>query len=817
MAEFNWVSEDEQVTLGKRERQLTPAASIGERWRRLLIIVAVLLLTGGLLYFQMERQAATNIAAIEADVLASHRLVEQARRQGDIELLSTLLSAREPQWSEAQQRLAQSSMPIWNLAPLDETTDLLNLTLADDLRQAELTLDRRFSWNGDQIVTLRQTAVYRLGAERWLFAPPLDEFWGEWLSEPHGHLHLTYPERDQELIIALAKRLESELLAICRQLPGLTCTTDWVLPLHFSPDPSLLLSAPGPFFSEAVQLPAPSIVGQPLDEAGWAALTAAYLDWLRPTALADMVGWRCCQGALLHQMLHTYQLAQLGHGAWTLSTADYVDLMASAPPLDWFTSHWDSLPPAEFSYQREAMALTEHLLATLPLTPAAVLQSRLNGFSRLAVDDSFEKFLWNLGLTRAELEAGWYAFLDRQVYEPPSLPAIPPAAAQLLCQDREGRDRLLRWSLDQAQPEIELADRQITQLRPLPDTGGVLLVELQGAPRQSSYYSILLHQAPHQPRAILAGIPNGNSLNIYEQPNPGQGQLVLYTFDLNLNRPVFEQVDLNQCTLQDDCALTDIAGLPVWSPDGRQALIMQLRRGVLALARQSADFEERPVQLGNGWSPFWLNNSEFGFLRPQTVNQGGALRTETHLVTAVAGVDRVRMLADNNRILMAIPPALRPEALALSYAMTSPARDGRIFIVGNHPPTGDLYLLMLDLSSDRISLIAFLPGLSVAYPPLRFAPDGRWLTINAFLRDGTRSLFLLYNIEEERVQTFHFPLIENQPLGQWLPHWTADGHWLLLPQGDHLAIFKPDSGYQNRLYYEDGLHCSAAVWVQQHE
>jgi len=811
MAEFNWVSEDEQVNLGKRERQLTAAAFIGERWRRLLIIVVVLVLTAGLLYLQMERQAATNIAAIEADVLASHRLVEQARRQGDIELFSTLLSAREPQWSEAQQRLAQRSMPSWNLAPLDETTDLLNLTLADDLRQAELTLDRRFSWNGDQIVTLRQTAVYRLGAERWLFAPPLDEFWGEEITERIGRFNLTYRERDRELVEELAARLEPELLTLCRELAGLTCSPSWVLNLHFTPDPLLLVLGEPPLNAVAVHLPAPSLLGEPLDETGWDALTAGYLAWLSPIALTDMVGWQCCAGLMLHEMLLTYQLAQLGRRDWPLTAADYNGLLAEPPPLSLFADNWNYFPGGDAEYWLKAMAFTEYLLTAVPRLPPAVLQLRLNGSS------SFEGYLWSLGLTEAGLAAGWYAFLDERAYQPETFASLPEAAVQLLCQNNDGRDLLLRWALDQARPEIELADRQITQLRPLPDTGGVLLVELQGAPRQSSYYSILLHQAPHQPRAILAGIPNSNSLNIYEQPDPTQGQLVLYTFDLNLNRPIFEQVDLNQCAFQADCALTDIAGLPVWSPDGRQALIMQLRRGVLALARQSADFEERPVQLGNGWSPFWLSDTEFGFLRPQTVNQGGALRTETHLVTATVGVDRVRMLADNSRILMAIPPELRPEVLPLSYAMTSPNRDDRIFIVGSHPPTGDLYLLMLDLNSDTINLIAFLPGLSVAYPPIRFAPDGRWLTINAFLRDGTRSLFWLYNIEEEREQSFFFPLIEDQPLGQWLPHWTVDGHWLLLPQGDHLAVFRPDSGYQSRFYYDDGLHCTAAVWVQQDE
>jgi hypothetical protein len=241
---------------------------------------------------------------------------------------------------------------------------------------------------------------------------------------------------------------------------------------------------------------------------------------------------------------------------------------------------------------------------------------------------------------------------------------------------------------------------------------------------------------------------------------------------------------------------------------------MQLRRGVLALARQSADFAERPIQVGNGWSPFWLDNETYGFLRPQTVNDGGMLRSETHLVAAVTDDDRVRLLADYNELLDAIPAEQRPESLTLNYAMTSPQADGRIYLVGMDVSSGDLYLLIYDTATDETVLAQTFSGLLVAYPPIRFSPDGRWLTLNARLRDETRSLFLLYNIDSGAGQIYYFPLHEKLVLPQWLPHWTVDGRWLLLTQGDHLALFAPDFSYQTRLYYKDGLRCQAAVWVE---
>jgi hypothetical protein len=810
MADFNWISEEDQIAL-EADKSGPEAEAAGRRWFWAAVLLALLATAVGFVYDRMQRRAETAVAAVEDQVLASHRLAEQAFRQGDVELLTSLLSGRDGAWSAAQQLLAESSHPIWDMTPLDEPGELVSLTLSDDLREAELVVDRRFARPNGETVVWRQTAVYRQGAEQWLFAPPLDDFWGGQMSERRGHLRLTYPKRDQQLVIALAERIEPELLEICRRLDGLTCSPGWVFDLYFSPDPAALAQWPPPLNAPVAHLPTPSLLGEPLDEAGWAALTAGYLEWLRPVVLADMVGWRCCDGLLLHTLLTHRQLAQLGHADWTLTAADFQELMAEPAPLELFAANWSHFPEGETAYWREAMAFIEYLLTAVPPAPVspAHLQARLNG------PPDFVRYLWSLGLSQAELAAGWYDFLDERAYQAAPPPAsLPTAAAQLLCRNDDGRDLLLRWSLDQPRPLVELEDRRITQLRPLPDASGALVVETREVGDRTAFYNVLLHHAPQQPRPIISDIPNSFSLNLYEQPDPTSGQLVFYTFDLDFNAPTFEQVDLNLCAELDDCGLTDISGLPVWSPDGRQAIIMQLRRGVLALARQSADFAERPVQVGNGWSPFWLDNETYGFLRPQTVNDGGMLRSETHLVAALTDDDRVRLLADYSDIVAAIPADIRPDALTLNYAMTSPRRDGQIFMLGVDAPTGNLYLLIYERETSGVVLAEFLPGVAVAYPPIRFAPDGRWLTLNARLRDETRSLFLLYNIDSGAGQTYYFPLHEELVLPQWLPHWTVDGRWLLLPQGEHLALFAPDFGYETRLYYEDGLRCQAGVWVE---
>ena len=41
-------------------------------------------------------------------------------------------------------------------------------------------------------------------------------------------------------------------------------------------------------------LPTPSLIGRPLDDAGYAALRAGYAPLIAGGGIAEIVGWRCC-------------------------------------------------------------------------------------------------------------------------------------------------------------------------------------------------------------------------------------------------------------------------------------------------------------------------------------------------------------------------------------------------------------------------------------------------------------------------------------------------------------------------------------------
>ncbi|MCP5094773.1 MAG: hypothetical protein GY943_04395, partial [Chloroflexi bacterium] len=94
---FDWQTEDD-VNWDEPER---PSPSSPPRPRRWPWVVVVLLLLGTAvygLYRELSQRVDVATAAVEADLLASYDVVQQAIRQQDMDLLSTFMSGRDPDW-----------------------------------------------------------------------------------------------------------------------------------------------------------------------------------------------------------------------------------------------------------------------------------------------------------------------------------------------------------------------------------------------------------------------------------------------------------------------------------------------------------------------------------------------------------------------------------------------------------------------------------------------------------------------------------------------------------------------------------------------
>jgi hypothetical protein len=210
-------------------------------------------------------------------------------------------------------------------------SQFVSLDFSPDLLSAELVTSQAYTFtlpNGTlQSTTLQQMAVYRRGSQRWLYAPPESDFWGITADYERDAVTAVYPLRDETLVQRLAIDLEQILGQLCRTLDGIDCPADLSVRLNFSPDADALLELADPRSlwrgGSNVTLPTPTLVGLPVDEAGYQALLRGYARQMVTAVVTELVDWQCCQGAPFHQALLDYELAQLGLATWPVTQADY--------------------------------------------------------------------------------------------------------------------------------------------------------------------------------------------------------------------------------------------------------------------------------------------------------------------------------------------------------------------------------------------------------------------------------------------------------------------------------------------------------------
>ena len=366
----------------------------GRRRRPGPLLLVMLLLAAGTLawltYQARQRTAAAEEAAI-ADVLADFRLLLQAAETEDRELATNLLSGRDRAWAAQQRaRIATGALlqePGLGLVAV-ETADPSPAVswLAPALDEATVVIT--------QTITLPDTAetgllarswLYRRGEGRWLYAPPRDlaEYWGSRRQRQLDHLTIQYPARDEELALRLADEMAAALEQACAPAGGCPEQMEMVVVLTAQPSgleaPALeeLVFGDGPLY-----LPAPSWIGEPVDENGFRLLARAYSRPLLLAALGrDLWSWRCCDRAPLLQALLDARLAQLDIQPWPMRPEDFAILREREFRLfeDTMTSWYgQAFSPRRDMAWLEAHAVVGFLLAQNPDADLAMLAARLN-------------------------------------------------------------------------------------------------------------------------------------------------------------------------------------------------------------------------------------------------------------------------------------------------------------------------------------------------------------------------------------------------------------------------------------------------------
>ncbi|MCB0012573.1 MAG: hypothetical protein KDE34_11750, partial [Anaerolineales bacterium] len=368
---FNWNTDEEQSWDDVDEAVIHET----QRWRppRWLLtgglVLALVAVIGFLVARAVNRQVAEVTDDVSFTVLDAVALSQQAAASGDIDLFTSVLSGRDLNWSEEQKDLVRGG--IWldrpqlgltlvaaagseNGVPLSEA----DVTLQPALSSAEINLTHTYQspiGNGlTEEVRLQQTLIYRQGESSWLLAPPEAEFWGDGQTYATPFFQVLYPTRDQALVERLVNDLTGKAIELCH-LGWLGLATEQCLPaepladISFSTSSRYLLELKSARFDRTPQpdldglylLPAPSLIGIPLDEPGYQALYRGYAALLFGQMIQDAAGYPCCEHQLFFEAILQLQLNQVGLQPWPLGEAAYNQLLRQMPLPD-LASYYDA-------------------------------------------------------------------------------------------------------------------------------------------------------------------------------------------------------------------------------------------------------------------------------------------------------------------------------------------------------------------------------------------------------------------------------------------------------------------------------------------
>ena len=853
---FDWHTDEESLWEALPDAEPQPQRPRRRRWPALLAAALLLAATAVVLMRQVRERAAENLETIRADVLASAGLWQLAAAEQDEELLGSLLSGRDASWTRTQiallrqdlllnrQPFGLSALPP---APLTPDSERLAITFAPDLTAAEVVTQRDYAiavGNGlTETVTLAQTAVYRLGAQRWLYAPPDPEFWGEELAQENGRVHLTYPARDQEIAARLGRDLDARFAAMCRTLDGIDCPPGRRLALRLTDDPAALLATARLLELVAgderwrLTLPAPSLVGLPLDEAGYQALFRGYAAQIVSAFVAHAAQYACCAQAPFYQALVDYELSRLNLRPWPVTRADYRRLLETRTTLDNLTPLWNSSNAADLQAANgwKVYTAVDFLIRRTPDVSPLEMAARLERAQSLNgwlsnLDGAQDGFTHDLEII-ARLSQAWWQTAYRQTLQTTGAPPIPPPTQTLYlaCSRAAARPDAQQATLYRLDPQTQRWQAALSQ------PGRIYTTPLLADKAlHISFWNELPTTYLWRDDALTPVAPDPDVASIaLGQVSPDGRFLLTYLFAPDAFKPVVQAVDLTACG-DDGCDGFPLPAIPSWSPDGRYALFSDtpgldisevwrahntllldddaiytsanLHLGMMdaLLTDPGAGVQELPA-VGQGYAPFWLDGRTFGYVAPD----GRAL------LSATVDNPAPTTLLSAERALETLPGAVNPAQYRIRFALADPQDARRLFVVVREgQPRGRLAtVLAFDRQTGAVETVAeagFRQGFG-----LGLGPNGRFLVIAGANTPEPRAeanhLLLVNDLATGAARAFL--TVSSSNVWQDAYAWSRDGRWLAIALDDAtLGLFAPEHDYLQLLATPEGA-CDAPAWV----
>lgn len=817
------------------------------RWLFVLLLIAS---TAWGVRFVLQKQLEDISAAAQAEVLAIHDIVQKAEHNRDEALFGSMISPEYPNWGRVQKRLVRDGQR-WERAyvglpfvqsPERSAGEVTEIAFTSDWRMATVTLaipymqhfpDPQNAQANSTPVTLHQTVTYREEPTGWSLVPMYPAFWGETRRTTGQYLTVEYPERDAEIVERLVAEWDELLAAACQELNDLNCKSEWKLQIELSTQSSLLSVLADPIrwldSEPMLKLPTPSIIGRPLDEAGYQALRASYAPLVISAGIADRVGWHCCQKAVFFRALLDKQLNKLGLIPWPLTPARYREIL-HGPLIDVTDLRrvylQRSLNNISTQTRHIVYSLIDFILTTRPRQSLVDLQRSL------VYAETYGSWLRRAGFNSygIAIQREWSRYVNEQLLANAETGPQLDQDIQLLCTTEQFRNTdLYRYDTQSGTFTQEIANRPFRLMYPLAGDEGVLLQErlqpVTGFPLQ-----LWRHR---QAQEVIYRPDNGplfpvNSMEHLRPDGSGATQstdeMLLYTYDSRQRVLLFNSLNLEDCA-KGTCAIQLLDGFPVWSPN-RERTIINRGSDVLWLGNQDGQ-PDRAIARGSAVA--WLDDDRFAFIQPEE-QVNGADSTGSKILVKVMTLPQLESatILDVDTLLDALP--LLPndganedvrdvEQMAFSTLALHPTMPDQLFVatrvqrIGRtigRTETAEFHIFAYTLSTGKISYLLQVDHSLEPFHPIRFSPDGRWLLIRSVERGGDNWYLNLYNTQsgESLVYASNLPLAF---LGSG-DDLSGNGEWLLRVENGFLHLVALNDGAQ-RLVVHDLANCYAAAWV----
>jgi hypothetical protein len=219
--------------------------------------------------------------------------------------------------------------------------------------------------------------------------------------------------------------------------------------------------------------------------------------------------------------------------------------------------------------------------------------------------------------------------------------------------------------------------------------------------------------------------------------------------------------------------------------------------------------------VGEGGSPFWINNEQFGYIR----NVPNATRPVLQELV-VASIDNLEPepVLTTAVLTESLPERTGSNSLIMQYAIAHPTDENLLLLMAASQPR-DSYLFQLDRQTQEV-IPLFPIDLSRGEHSLGFSPDGRFLAATGTIQQETTALvgqnttfgaLHLYNLENGELQTI---LINTDTFfPSFTFDWSRDGNWLAFTRDNNvIGLLAPAYDYQQMIIHEEG-NCTSLAWV----